>query len=58
MANRLKFVLPNIISDAQTCCILGKDIADTIVSVRDNIDLVEMDNLEGYIVKIDQEKSF
>lgn len=54
MANRLEFVLPNIIiSDAQTCCIIGKDIADTVISVKDIIDLVEMDNLEGYIVKID-----
>lgn len=59
MANRLEFVLPNIIiSDAQTCCIIGKYIADTVFSVKDIIDLVEMDNLEGYIAKIDQEKAF
>lgn len=59
MANVLKFVLPNIIiSDAETCCIIGKYIADTVVSVRDIIDLVEIDNLEGYIVKIDQDKAF
>lgn len=59
MANVLKIVLPNfIMSNAQTCCIKGKDIANTVVSVRDIIDLVEMDNLEGYIVKIEQEKAF
>lgn len=58
MSNRLKLVLPNIISESQTCCIMGKDIADTLVSIRDIIDMVEMDNMEGYIVKIDQEKAF
>lgn len=47
MANRLKLVLPNIVSESQTCCITGRDIADTLVSVRDIIDLVEMDNLDG-----------
>lgn len=58
MANRLKLVLPNIVSESQTCCIIGKDIADTLVSVRYIIDLVEIDKLDGYIVKIDQEKAF
>lgn len=52
MANILKLVLQNIVSESQsqTCCITGRDIADTLVSVRDIIDLVEMDKLDGYIV--------
>lgn len=58
MSNRLKNVLPNIISDSQTCCIIGKDIADTLVSIRDIIEMSEIDEMEGYIVKIDQEKAF
>ena len=58
MSNRLKHVLPNIVSKNQTCCIVGRDIADTLASIRDIIDLVEMDNMEGYILKIDQEKAF
>jgi len=58
MANRLKVVLPNIISPNQTCCILGRDIADTTASLRDIIELIEKDNLEGYLIKIDQEKAF
>ena len=37
---------------------MGRDIADTLASIRDIIDLVEMDNMEGYILKIDQEKAF
>lgn len=58
MANRLKLVLPNIVSESPTCCITGGDIADTHVSVRDIIDLVEMEKVDGYIVKIDPEKAF
>jgi len=42
--------LPSIVSENQTCCIHGRDIADTIASIRDN--------LEGYIVSINLEKAF
>ena len=60
MSNRLKHVhvLPNIVSENQTCCIVGRDIVDTLASIRDIIDLVEMEKMEGYILKIDQEKAF
>ncbi|CAG2199723.1 unnamed protein product [Mytilus edulis] len=58
MANRFKKVLPTIISENQTCCIIGRDISNNIANVRDIITLVENDELEGYIVKIDQEKAF
>jgi hypothetical protein len=58
MANRIKNVLPNIISVDQTCCIMGRDISNNIANVRDIIELIERDNLEGYIIKIDQEKAF
>jgi len=58
LSNRLKTVLPKIISSSQTSCILGKDISDTIASLRDIIDLVEEEETEGLILKIDQEKAF
>ena len=58
MANRFKVVLPKIISEDQTCCIIGRDISNNIANVRDIIDLIENDNLEGYILKMDQEKAF
>ena len=60
MSNRLKHVLPNIVSKNQTCCIVGRDIADTLASIRDIIEflLVEMVKMEGYILRIDQEKAF
>ncbi|CAC5423453.1 unnamed protein product [Mytilus coruscus] len=58
MANRFKYVLPKVISPNQSCCILGKDISDTVASVRDIMDLVEMDDIEYYLLKLDQEKAF
>ena len=58
MANRLKLVLPSIISEFQTCCIIGRDIADTTASIRDVIELIEQDNLEGYLIKVDQQNAF
>ncbi|CAC5395157.1 unnamed protein product [Mytilus coruscus] len=36
----------------------GKDISDTVASVRDFMDLVEMDDIECYLLKLDQEKAF
>lgn len=58
MSNRLKYVIPKIVSSSQSSCIVGKDISDTIASIRDIIYMVEKDNSEGYILKIDQEKAF
>jgi hypothetical protein len=47
MANRFKKVLPKIVSENQTCCIVGRDISNSIANVRDLITLVENDNLEN-----------
>jgi len=58
MSNRLKYVLPTIISEDQTCSVIGRDISDNISSVRDIINMVEQEKIEGYLVKIDQEKAF
>jgi len=58
MSNRIKTVLPKIISREQSACIMGRDISDTICSIRDIIHLVENEKMEGYLVKIDQQKAF
>lgn len=58
MANRLKYVLPKIISPNQTCCVVGRDISDNIASIRDVIDMVEDNGSEGYIINVDQMKAF
>lgn len=59
IANRMKGVLRSIISEEQTCCIPGRDIADNIMSIRDVIDFTECEDYEqGILLKIDQEKAF
>lgn len=49
MSNGLGHVLPNIFSDGQTFCIVGKDIAETLASIRD---VTDIDEMKGYILKI------
>ena len=39
-------------------CVPGRDIIDNIMSVRDVIDLVTLNNKEGFLIKLDQEKAF
>ncbi|CAC5423427.1 unnamed protein product [Mytilus coruscus] len=58
MSNRLKSVLPKIISEDQTCCVIGRDISNNISNVRDIMELVERDDLEGYFLKLDQANAF
>lgn len=58
MSNRFKNVLTSIISIEQSSSVPGRDISDTVASIRDIIDMVENENSEGYLVKIDQEKAF
>ncbi|KAL5017747.1 hypothetical protein ScPMuIL_005171, partial [Solemya velum] len=54
----LKYVLPNIVSNEQTCCVMGRDISENICGIRDIIDMAEREEIEGYILKLDQEKAF
>ena len=49
MANRFKEVLCRVVSKFQTCCISGRDIADTIASIRDIVDLVEDEEFDFFI---------
>lgn len=49
MLNGLGYVLLNIFFDGQIFCIVGKDIVEMLVSIRDMIDIDEM---KGYILKI------
>ena len=58
LANRLKKVIASIINECQTCCVPGRDIGDTICSLRDAMWYVEHDQIETYFLKLDQEKAF
>ncbi|CAC5393348.1 unnamed protein product [Mytilus coruscus] len=53
MANRLKLTLTQIISNTQTCSVIGRDISDTVCSIINVIDLIDEEELEAYILKTD-----
>lgn len=56
-ANRLKTVIDKVVSPYQTCG-PGRDISDTIMSVRDIIDYMDEEEQERCVLKIDQIKAF
>lgn len=55
---RLGKVLPRILSPSQTYCVKWRDIADTVCSIRDVVDLMREQPRGGYVLKLDQEKAF
>ena len=57
-AERLKKVLPSIISTDQKACIQGRQITETIRLIQDIIDKVDEDDTEGAIIFLDQQKAF
>lgn len=57
-SNRLKQVIPYIVNEFQTCSVPGRTIHDNIANIRDVIDIIESENEEGYVIKLDQMKAF
>ena len=57
LANRLKFVLPNIIHASQTA-VYGRRIDHTIHMIRDLIDLANKEDDTLAFIFLDQEKAF
>jgi len=58
LANRLKEIMPKIITTNQAYGVKGKDIADTILSIKDTIRYMRDKKKEGYIISLDFEKAF
>lgn len=58
LANRLKKVLPKIISTTQAYGIKGKDILDIVQSIRDTMFYMREKNKGGYLISLDLEKAF
>ncbi len=58
LANRLKKVLPEIITTNQAYSIIGREITDTVSNIRDKISYMIESKKEGYMVSIDLEKAF
>lgn len=58
LANRLKKVLPGIITTNQAYSIIGREITDTVSNIRDKIRYMVENKKEGYMVSLDLEKAF
>ena len=58
MANRLKQVLPEIISEEQNCSIPNRTIFNNLFLIRDIITYTKEKNNHFYLLQVDQEKAF
>ena len=58
LANRIKRVIGDIIKTSQSYSIPGRDIADTIATVRDTIEFMKRDGTGGIVLAIDWNKAF
>ena len=58
LSNRLRKVLPLILSEDQTCGVPDRCIFENLFLMRDTIDYVRAKNLSAAIVSLDQEKAF
>ncbi len=58
LANRLKKVLPGLITTNQAYSIMGREITDTVSNIRDKISYMIENKKEGYIISLDLEKAF
>ncbi len=58
LANILKKILPNIIETNQAYAIKGRDITDTVSSIRDVVSYMLEERKSGYIINVDLEKAF
>ena len=58
LANRLKNVLPEIISHDQTAYVKGRFIGESTRLISDILDITDLYNIGGYILTADIEKAF
>ena len=58
LANRLKKVLPDIISHDQTAYVNGRFIGESTRLISDILDVTNDYNISGYILTADIEKAF
>ena len=58
LANRLKKVLPDIISHDQTAYVQGRFIGESTRLISDILEITDLYDIEGYILTADIEKAF
>ena len=58
LSNRLKTILPHIISEEQNCSVPRRTIFNNLFLIRDTIKFSKEKNIKFYLSQIDQEKAF
>ena len=58
LSNRIRKVLPNILSEDQTCGVPGRSIFENLFLLRDTIDFARLKHLPAAVISLDQEKAF
>ncbi|KAJ8028516.1 hypothetical protein HOLleu_30774 [Holothuria leucospilota] len=58
LANRVSNVISTLVSEDQSCCVPGRDIAHNVLLIKNIIDFMLVNNMSGLILKIDQFKAF
>ncbi|XP_026396741.1 uncharacterized protein LOC113291420 [Papaver somniferum] len=58
LADRLKMVLPSIISEFQGAFVDNRKITEGILIASELVDATERDKIAGFVVKVDLEKAF
>ena len=58
LANKLSKVISTLISEDQTCCVPGRNIADNVILMDNIIQYLNNNGRNGYLLKIDQYKAF
>ena len=58
LSNRLRKVLPLILSEDQTCGVPDRSIFENLFLLRDTIDYVQLKHLSAAVISLDQEKAF
>ena len=58
LANRLKLVMGEVISDSQQTFIQGRQILDVVLIISEALDSRLKDNTSGLLLKMDIEKAF
>ena len=58
IANRLLKLLPNLISEEQTCSVKGRKISQNLLLNRDFITYANKNNLKASLISLDQMKAF
>ncbi|KAJ8029421.1 hypothetical protein HOLleu_28804 [Holothuria leucospilota] len=58
LATRLSKVISTLVSEDQSCCVPGRNIADNVILMNNIIRYLDSKKVNGYILKIDQYKAF